>query len=361
MRGAAVRRGRCEVRSAIAAAALVMAAGCGMPGADFEPLYSLQPYVVSVEPTDGAEVGTRAMVAVEFSIPVDPASVGRGSLAIMRADEGDDAASIADDLTDGDCEGARGVYEFAGGNRVAIFRAAEPYEPGAEYAVVATGGITTEDALPLNQRPGSAPEPFMSRFRIASGTGDGPASGGGAQGGGDAAPRDRPAFLVINEILYDVVGSDAEGDLFVELCGEAGKDVSGYRVIFINGADGAKTETIELPEGARVPDDGIFLIADSRTGEPGETDVPGADLVDNFDPQNGPDCVELVGDGEALLDALGYGSPIISPAADGSECVEGTPAMKATSGQSLSRSGCGDSGDNSADFQLLSSPTPGVQ
>ena len=104
---------------------------------------------------------------------------------------------------------------------------------------------------------------------------------------------------------------------------------------------------------------GLYLIADAMTGSPGVSRVVGADFVDNFDPQNGPDCIQLIDHEGRLVDALGYGEPLVGTAENGLACYEGSPAADAASGESLSRSGGLDTDLNSADFTTCDVPTPG--
>ena len=344
---------------------LLALSGCGgmeIPGLD--SLYLRQPRVVSVEPTDGAVVGADSMIAVEFSQQIDPSTVDPSTLAVVK-DEESAAADIASAVVKGDAVGIDGVYEFAGEGRVAIFRPREPYEQGASYKIVATSGILSVEMLPLVGRAGGAKAAFMSGFLVGEGgdgssSSSGGSSGGSGSSGGQTAQVARPSFLVINEILYDVPGDDTNGVLFIELFGEAATSVGGYKILLINGDNGATTEEISIPKQAAIPDDGIFLIADSKTGQSGVSAVEGADFVDNFDPQNGPDCVILQDEKGEVVDALGYGLPITTPAANGQVCFEGTPAARAASGASLSRIEGTDTGDNSADFFTPASPTPGV-
>lgn len=346
---------------------VTVAAGCG--GLDlppFDSLFSRQPRVVSVEPTDGARVAPNAIVAVEFSQPIDPASVDASTLAIVKEGEGASAADLVAALVEGEAAGQDGLYEFAGEGRVAVFRSREPYEAGATYRVIATGGIRSVEMLPLARNPGKTEEAFVSAFAIEGGSTSGDGNGGGAGEAPDGAAGEaadsgvrRPASLIIDELLYDVPGDDTNGVLFVELLGDAGADIGGYRVVFINGDDGATTEEVKIPTGTLIPDDGIFLIADARTGQGGVSTVSGADLIDNFDPQNGPDCVQLLDDKGKLLDALGYGTPISSPAKNGLDCFEETPIQKAPSGSSVTRENGIDSGNNASDFHNSPTPTPG--
>lgn len=361
----------------VAVLPVVAAVLCSCGGADLslpDSLFARLPRVVAIEPTDGATVSAGALVAVEFSEPIEPSSVDPSTLAILREEAGATPADLVRAVVEGEARGIDGVYEFAGAGRVALFRPRAPYEAGATYRVIATGGIMSVDMLPLAKNPGRAEDAYVSAFTVerdgASDAGDGPGSSGSTGGAGeapDASPPGgqsdpgvpRPDALVINEILYDVPGDDTNGVLFVELLGDAGTSVGDYRVVFVNGDNGATTEEIKIPAGALISADGIFLIADAKTGQGGVSFVAGADLIDNFDPQNGPDCVQLLDDSGRLLDALGYGTPITSPTESGLACVEGTPAPKAPSASSLSRTNGIDTDDNTTDFRSSSTPSPG--
>lgn len=194
-----------------------------------------------------------------------------------------------------------------------------------------------------------------------SDTSDAGGSGAGSSTGGSDKPSiPRPSWLVINEILYDIPGPDSDGDSFIELAGEAGTDIGGYEIAFVNGSDGKIYDTIKLPEGLLISDDTVFVIADAVTGSPGTSHVGAADYIVNFDPQNGPDAVQLLDDVGGLVDAVGYGSPIASPAENGRTSYEGSPAEDVGSGISLSRVDTLDTNDNSSDFIQLEIPSPGV-
>ena len=334
-------------------------AGCGSlaPG-DYPSLLEMQPYVLSIDPPDGASVGADVRMTVEFSRPVDSGSVGSSTLAVME-DSGETELAMLDDLEDGDTEGLACLYEFAW--EAVSLAPVGGLAVGADYVVIATPQILSVEGLPLNQAPGQAPEPFVSRFSVG-GAGDAPA-GGGADGEGGAEAQEvvrvRPSWLVINEVLYDAAGSDSDGELFVELAGEAGGDITGYTIALVNGEDGAVKETISVPDEAVVGEGGLYLIADAMTGSPGVSRVVGADFVDNFDPQNGPDCIQLIDHEGGLVDALGYGEPLVGTAENGLACYEGVPALDAASGESLARTEGVDTGDNGADFTPCAVPTPG--
>lgn len=342
----------------------MLLAGCGMQSmAPFDSLTSMQPRVISVAPAEGEMVAPAESVAVEFSHAIDPVTVNENTLAIVKMDDADEGVEeIAEEVEDGDQIGVNGIYEFQQESRTAVFHANEPFEKGATYAIIATSKILSPDLIPLNQNPGSTPTPFTSSFRIV-GVGqqaDGSISGEEGQDESEIV-RIRPAHLIINEILYDAVGSDTDGDVFVELFGELGGDITDYKLVFINGEDGLIKDTIEMPADSVIGDDGLFIIADAKTGAPDASDVDDADYIKNFDPQNGPDCVQLLNEKGELIDALAYGEPIVDIAENSLTCKEGLSAMDVSSGQSLSRVDGTDTDDNASDFKILDNPTPGFK
>jgi hypothetical protein len=167
----------------------------------------------------------------------------------------------------------------------------------------------------------------------------------GLLGAGQAA-----ALPVLSEVFYDAVGSD-DGFVFVEIYGEAGTPLDGLTVEGINGSNGDVTAS--LPLSGVIPADGFYVLADQASG--GGSSVPGAYQLLDFDFQNGPDSIVLR-DGDAVLDAVGYG------VFDAGEVFagEGSPAPDPSAGWSLARRFADiDSGDNAADFLALETPTPG--
>jgi hypothetical protein len=156
---------------------------------------------------------------------------------------------------------------------------------------------------------------------------------------------------LLSEVLYDATSTD-DGAVFVELYGAPGTSLEGWSIEGVNGADGEVTVTVPL-SGA-IPADGIFVVADG--GDAGPTSVPGADLVLDFDFQNGPDSVVPRDALGTAVDAVGYGSFEAGTFFAG----EGTPAADGPAGASVARVFANiDTGDNAADFAVLDVPTPG--
>lgn len=157
------------------------------------------------------------------------------------------------------------------------------------------------------------------------------------------------ASPVISELYYDASGPDS-GLVFVELYGTPGTVLDSYRLEGINGTGGTVYSSVAL--SGVIPADGVFVIGDDDAGT---TLVANADMIASIDYQNGPDSVVLRDD-TAIFDAVGYGVFGASDIFAG----EGSPAPDPVSGSSIARLNPAlDSNDNSADFSVLDTPTPG--
>ena len=154
----------------------------------------------------------------------------------------------------------------------------------------------------------------------------------------------------ISEVLYDAVGAD-NGRVFVEIYGAPGTSLVDYSLEGVNGANGAIAPVVVL--SGTIPADGFFVVADT---DGSGTQVANADLVLDFDFQNGPDSILLRGPGGVLLDAIGYGVFGAGEVFAG----EGSAAADPASGRSLARLFANqDTDDNALDFVALETPTPG--
>jgi hypothetical protein len=157
------------------------------------------------------------------------------------------------------------------------------------------------------------------------------------------------ALPLISEVYYDAVGSD-DGQSFVELYGTPGASLDGLVFEGINGSGGTVTHTLAL--SGNFGADGLFVLADRTSA--GTTAVADADLLLDFDFQNGPDSVRLR-TAVTVLDALGYGVFLAGEIFAG----EGTPAPDPVPGLSLARRFANvDTDDNAVDF-VAGAPTPG--
>ncbi len=159
------------------------------------------------------------------------------------------------------------------------------------------------------------------------------------------------ALPVLSELYYDAIGSD-DGESFVEIHGLPGTDLAGFAIDGINGTNGAVGPTILL--SGTIGASGLFVVADRRSD--GTSSVLAADLLANFDFQNGPDSIVLRL-GDQVFDALGYGSF----GAGEINAGEGSAAPGAVAGASLARRFANvDTNDNFADFIVQGTPTPGT-
>ncbi|HVP28662.1 MAG TPA: hypothetical protein VMW35_05820 [Myxococcota bacterium] len=164
-----------------------------------------------------------------------------------------------------------------------------------------------------------------------------------------AAPA--PAATLISEVFYDAVGSD-NGLSFIEIAGAPGTVLDGLVLEGVNGGDGTIAPSLSL--AGVIGGSGLFVVADESSA--GATLVSGANLVRNFDLQNGPDSLVLRS-AAGVLDAVGYGAFSAGDVFAG----EGSPAPDPAPGSSIARLFADvDTNDNAADFLALATPTPGT-
>lgn len=164
-------------------------------------------------------------------------------------------------------------------------------------------------------------------------------------------PAGAVALPSISEVYYDSVGSD-DGLSFVELWGAPGTDLEGYLLEGINGSNGAVTPSLAL--SGSIPEDGFFVVADGLLD--GSTLVAEADLILNFDLQNGPDSLQLLAPDTSVVDALGYGEFVPGEIFAG----EGSPSVDPPAGSAVARLFANvDTDQNALDF-AEAAPSPGT-
>jgi len=165
------------------------------------------------------------------------------------------------------------------------------------------------------------------------------------------AAQPAAALPLLSEVFYDAVGSD-DGQSFVEIHGMPGTVLDGWTAELVNGADGSVATT--LPLLGTIGPSGLYVVADRFAD--GTTAVPNADLLLNFDLQNGPDSLVLRSPA-GVVDALGWGEFGPGEVFAG----EGAPAPDVPAGSSLARHFANlDTDDNALDFGELAVPTPGT-
>lgn len=173
--------------------------------------------------------------------------------------------------------------------------------------------------------------------------------------------------VVINEIYYDAPGSD-DGQVFVELAGPPGTDISGWILQSIEGSTGASTsgcnpDTFTFPAGTTIDNTGLVVVADDDGT--GNTQVAiWHFLVSDMDLENGADALQLIDNNGVLADAVAYGPVDISggpaSACNGLGWYEGNPARDVFAPLSIERCPAGsDTDDNATDF-TPNVPSPGV-
>ena len=321
---------------------------CGSPDLpEFASLLDRQPYVLRVQPTSKSTLLLPSDISLNFSHPIDPETVNNRSLLLLASDPNEfSLAELHTQISKGKLTSLE--YEFAmneDDTRLSL-TASSALDSGS-YWILVMPDIFTPDHIPFNQTPGVGPTPFISEFEIdtppqetqieeaeqpaqpATETNSDPATADSPDN--NPSPIDpHPTYLYLSEILYDAVSAD-DGNVFIELYGEPGKSISDYQIVLINGDTGTSTEKIKLPQNAVIPTDGYFVIADAVAGTQNTTNIANADWITNFDPQNGPDCLQLLSSDGKLLDTLGYGSPQVP------SCYQGTPAIDVAAGSSLQR------------------------
>lgn len=319
----------------------------------FQDLASTQPYVTTLSPEPYQRLPQMNEINITLSQFIHPDSLNTENIYVVYGEvlkeniEDDSLSKVSASLS---------TEDF----KTIHWQSDEELHPG-DYSLVVSTQLQGNNHQPFNQKPGSDPEPFVAVFYVgdASSSSTGPSPSGNTGSPVNTTPLNPPAYLVLNEILYDAIGSDTDGNEFIELYGSPHADVDRYQVLLINGADGEIIDTINIPTGSKIGADGIFLIADARTNASKVSNIANSDFIDNFDPQNGPDAIQILDTEGRLVDSICYGSDSLPIARNGLETCEGTPAPDVSGGHSLSRINGNDTNDNSTDFVDLSAPTPG--
>jgi hypothetical protein len=335
------------------------AMGCGsIPDIPFHSLLEQQPYVTRMIPSPRSALEGPAELVITFSQRIALNEIDSNSVALLKGEVEapvlSDTKKLLDGILSGDLSQQEVEYFLSEDERTLTVL---PKPPIAErvYHLAVTPKLKSSSGIPFNQRPGERPTAYVANYSYGKTTR--PSSSPEASGP-NYDPE--PEWLVINEILYDSLGSEADGEAFIELYGEAGADISLYALSLINGADGEETDRILLPPGSQIPEAGIHVVADLRTGSGTNTKVSYFNYLDQFDPQNGPDAIHLLNREGVTVDGVAYGEGGLATTAEGLPIGEGAPAPDVTAGHSLSRQAGGDTQDNQVDFIDLAAPTPGT-
>ncbi|MFO1518600.1 MAG: lamin tail domain-containing protein [bacterium] len=348
-----------------------LAACSGPKSGNFQSLLSTQPYVIDLSPTPYKVLKPGEKIEIEFSRPVEKPAEGSPAVMVIQGEVDPeaykDASDLVDDVKKDNLKKVEGTLSAESAEKI-TWAPTSPLPEGSVTLVV-TPALEGKDKIPFNQQPGEAPTLFFATYYTTPNGGgenasDPAAAPGTPQGSGGSKPpmpsKPRPDSLVLNEILYDASGSDTDGNEFIELYGTPNTYLDGYQVVLLNGADGAILKAITLPEGSKIPEDGLFVVADARTNQSAQSNIPHANYIDNFDPQNGPDSVQLLDTQGKLLDAVAYGTGGVELGKNGLAAGEGLPAVDVIAGHSISRVNGKDTDDNHGDFIDLETPTPGI-
>ncbi len=334
---------------------IILLNSCAPQASSFNSLIQSQPYVLSIAPEPYHVLDKLDGIEITFSHPVDPNTVSGKTIYVANGEV--DKKNVKKE----EIPKVSGSVETSSNAQTLTWQTQENLPPG-DYSLVVTTDVKADNHTSFNQNPGQDPEPFVAVFHVGSAN-SADSSNPSNTSPGSQSPSSPilhpPSFLVINEVLYDAAKSDTDGNEFIELYGTPRTDIDHYQVVIIKGGDGSILKTITLPSGSKIRENGIFLIADAKTNDSKHSNIPNPDFIDNFDPQNGPDAIQLLDHQGHLLDALCYGEGNIPSAHNGFANCEGSAALDVSSGHSLSRTNGADTNDNSVDFKDLSKPTPG--
>ena len=332
--------------------------GCGgLELSNHPSLSDQQPYVLETSPPNKSAITKNSNIRLIFSRPVDRDSITSETVLLLNTDP------TLFSLTEIQKKIFRKEWisievEYFLENETDLeLKPRNPLEGGTVWILVLPE-VRTPDGFPFNQIPGENPTPFISGFAVENTEEN--ANTQTPAGEPQNTGISRPSYLYLSEILYDSSISDTDGYLFIELYGEPNTLIGKYEIAFINGSDGAVTESLTLPETAMIPESGFFVIADSNTNSKTETRVSTYHWVDNFDPQNGPDAVQLLSPEKTLVDVVGYGSPLMAQAKSGIATYWGEPAGDAPADFSLHRKDLNTFRQNNhEDWVVNSAPSPG--
>ncbi|MBL7684459.1 MAG: lamin tail domain-containing protein [Deltaproteobacteria bacterium] len=347
---------------------------CSTAPSQFHSALEQTPYITDLQPSPQQFLSKLEKVQIQFSQTIDSRSIASKNIfmvqGILEEEKYSDVEAIQKEIDAKKLKLIGGTLPLPSDKHQVDWVAENPIQFG-NCTLVLSPDLKSESQIPFNQKPGESAKPLLVHFYLpavsgessgSSGSGENTGGSGNGSGGENPGPvKNRPTTLMLNEVLYDASGSDTDGNEFIELFGTPGTDLDGYQVIIVNGSDGNILDTLTLPENTKIPEDGIFVIADAKTNQSNQTNILNFDLIDNFDPQNGPDAIQLLDHQGKLLDALAYGSGNVTSAQNGLATGEGSSALKVSAGHSLSRLEGEDTQDNGSDFHDLATPTPGVK
>lgn len=327
----------------------------------FQSITALQPQVVSIEPLSKNLIHPNESITIHFSQNINPDSILQNGILLMNGTlENDDADAFFDQLEDGIWQMVTFKFEYLVQDKTLTIQFNDTTAPKS-CSLIITPKLLSDKGIPFNQSPGQTPKLYVSNYNFALQNNQD--SNSTIQPDIAATPLPtitpqplfpRPSKVVINELFYDADGSDTIGILFIELYGTPNSDLSKYKLVLLNGEDNKQYDEIIIPENSIIPNDGLFVIADASPGDETKTLVENFNMIENFDPQNGPDGMQLLNENDLIIDTLGYGNLNASF----NQLFESTPAKSVLAGHSLSRINGIDTNNNSIDFVELNTPSP---
>lgn len=328
--------------------------------------------VSHVLPEPGSVFSESQSIAVTFTEQLDPASVSAKSFFVVQGDwqetEFPSSREVERALQEGLLVPLTGDYQNIDGQTWS-WAPRVPYGAGQVYTLILTPRLMSKRHFPLTQdlRRGSRPLcfQFYSPTALQSDEFAEEDVNDNALPTPSVPVVSEPepsapvsAKLIVSELYYDHDGEEGDGYLFIELFGTARTNIAAVQIALVNGADGERDKTIVLPADAETDANGFYVIADTKVGIETESQVAEADWLVNFDPQNGPDSLQLFAQDGSWLDGLGYGEGLAALALDGTALYEQSPADDAPAGKSVCRPSLLDTDHNQVDFGICI-PTPG--
>lgn len=315
----------------------------------FQSLTQQQPKVVGISPDDTLIESSLPSWSVEFSEKIDPDSFDETNLFLVPGAYNTDQNIL--DLKEKLAETAHPLtFSWSDDFTSLNIEVITPLTRN-QYSLIVCGPFQSQNKIPFNQDPGSAQHIFIKIFQNEILGNEEPTNNLDIP-----LKINRPDFFIINEVLYDALGSDSNGNLFIELYGSPNTEISNYRILFLNGEDSSVSKELSFPNETFIPDDGLFVLAPPKS-------TIAKDIIDwsiQFDPQNGPDAIVIVSPDGEILDSLSYGTGPLPLVWQDLPINEGQSAKDVEAGQSLSRENGIDTNQNSEDFIILDEPSPGI-
>jgi hypothetical protein len=266
-------------------------------------------------------------------------------------------ATIEFSFGNGDEGDAIHLYDFAGTLEDAVVYGGSNEDGMLDENGVATSIAPDAASASLSRCPdGQDTDLSGDDFKVCMAEGGTPGEPNDACcGGGGSCDEAGDVTLVINELLTDPDGTDADAEwIEIHNPGPRNVDVSGWQIASFKSDPLSASESAALPADTVVPARGFLYVGDEL--------VTGTDLTLNLDFGNGTDgdAVHLLDCGGTLEDAVVYGGSNEDGMLD-ENGVASSVAENPGSGESLGREDDGtDTNRSGDDFCVQSANTPGA-